>query len=94
MLATPPVAVEKFSGAYESLVAGSSDVPEWLKAVRQQGWVTFSELGLPTKRRGNELWKYTNLQPLAAADFAYSIGGSVTVDQIKAAGPWDDVWNT
>ena len=93
-LATPAAAVEKFSGAYESLAAGSSDVPEWLKAVRQQGWATFSELGLPTKRRGNELWKYTNLQPLAAADFAYTVGGSVSVDQIKAAGPWDDAWNT
>jgi Fe-S cluster assembly protein SufD len=93
-LATPAAAVEKFSGAYESLAAGSSDVPEWLKTVRQQGWATFSELGLPTKRRGNELWKYTNLQPLAAADFAYTVGGSVSVDQIKAAGPWDDAWNT
>ena len=93
-LATPAAAVEKFSAAYESLAAGSSDVPEWLKTVRQQGWATFSELGLPTKRRGNELWKYTNLQPLAAEDFAYTVGGSVSVDQIKAAGPWDDAWNT
>ena len=93
-LATSPTAVDKFSAAYESFVAESVSSPKWVKDMRQQAWDTFAELGLPTKRRGNELWKYTNLQPLAAADFAYSVGGSVTVDQIKAAGPWDDAWNT
>jgi Fe-S cluster assembly protein SufD len=93
-LATSPAAVDKFSAAYESLVAESASSPQWLKDVRQQAWNTFAELGLPTKRRGNELWKYTNLQPLAAADFEYSVGGSVTEDQIKAAAPWDDSWNT
>lgn len=94
MLATPPAAVEKYSAAYESFVAGSSSSPKWLKALRKQAWSTFSELGLPTKRRGNELWKYTNLQPLAAAEFEYGLTGLVTLDQIKAVGPWDDVWNT
>ena len=93
-LASPPAAVEKFSAAYKSHAADSASSPEWLKSRRQQAWSTFSELGLPTKRRGNELWKYTNLQPLAAADFEYGVTGSVTLDQIKAAGPWDDAWNT
>lgn len=93
-LATKPAAVEKFSAAYKSHAADSTSSPEWLKSLRQQAWSTFSELGLPTKRRGNELWKYTNLQPLAAADFEYGIAGSVTPDQIKSNGPWDESWNT
>ncbi|NQW19520.1 MAG: Fe-S cluster assembly protein SufD [Chloroflexi bacterium] len=93
-LATLPAAVEKFSTAYESLLTRSSNTTGWLNVLRQQAWSTFSELGIPTKRRGNELWKYTNLQPLAAADFVYGVSGSVTRDQIKVAGPWDDAWNT
>ncbi len=93
-LATSPAAVDKFSAAYETFAAENASSPKWLKDVRQHAWSTFAELGLPTKRRGNELWKYTNLQPLAAADFEYSAGGSVTQDQIKATAPWDDTWNT
>jgi Fe-S cluster assembly protein SufD len=93
-LATSPAAVDKFSAAYESFIAGSASSPKWLNDVRQQAWDTFAELGLPTTRRGNELWKYTNLQPLAAADFEFSVGGSVSIDQIKSAAPWDDSWNT
>jgi Fe-S cluster assembly protein SufD len=93
-LATPPAAVDKYSAAFESFVAGKSSSPKWLKALRKQAWSTFSELGLPTKRRGNELWKYTNLQPLADVEFEYGQTGLVAIDQIKAAGPWDNAWNT
>jgi Fe-S cluster assembly protein SufD len=93
-LATSPTAVDKFSAAYESFVAESVSSPKWVKDMRQQAWDTFAELGLPTKRRGNELWKYTNLRPLAAADFEFRVGGSVTRNQIKSSAPWDDVWNT
>ena len=93
-LATPPAAVDKFSTEYESFVVENSSSPDWLKAVRQQAWSTFSELGLPTKRRGTELWKYTNLQPLADADFAYGVTGSVSLDQMKVVGPWDDAFDT
>jgi len=78
--------------AFEQSSASAS--PGWLKALRKNAITNFESDGFPTARRGNELWKYTNLQPLAAADFAYTVGGSVSVDQIKAAGPWDDAWNT
>jgi Fe-S cluster assembly protein SufD len=93
-LATQPAAVEKFSAAYESFVAENGSSPEWLKSLRQQAWTTFSELGLPTKRRGNELWKYTNLQPLAAGDFTFGLAGTTSLDEIKNAGPWDDAWDS
>ena len=92
--ATLPAAVDKYSDAFASFSDASADVPEWLKAIRNQAWATFSELGIPVKRRGNELWKYTDLRPLAALDFEYGSGGSVSLDEIKAAGPWDDAWDT
>jgi Fe-S cluster assembly protein SufD len=93
-LATLPAAVDKYSEAYASFADANSGSPEWLSTVRKQAWATFSELGIPVKRRGNELWKYTDLRPLAAVDFEYGTVGSVTLDEIKTAGPWDDAWDT
>jgi Fe-S cluster assembly protein SufD len=89
-----PAAVEKYSSAFESFIEAKSDSPTWLADLRKQAWSTFSELGIPIKRRGNELWKYTNLRPLADADFEFGTIGSVTLDEIKTLGPWDDSWNT
>ena len=93
-LATPPAAVDKFSGAFEKFSSEKSTSPEWIKSLRAQALSDFSGLGLPTKRRGNELWKYKNLRPIAALDFAYGSSGSVTADQIKSGAPWDDAWDT
>ena len=90
-LATSPAAVEKFSSAYKNAVHAKS--PGWLSDTRQQAWSIFSELGIPVKRRGNELWKYTNLAPVAESDFEYGVSGSVSIDQIRLTCPWDDTWN-
>ena len=90
-LATSPAAVEKFSSAYEN--ADHAKSPGWLSDTRQQAWSIFSELGIPVKRRGNELWKYTNLAPVAESDFEYGVSGSVSIDQIRLTCPWDDTWN-
>ena len=90
-LATSPAAVEKFSSAYEN--ADHAKSPGWLSDTRQQAWSIFSELGIPVKRRGNELWKYTNLTPVAESDFEYDVSGSVSIDQIRLTCPWDDTWN-
>ena len=92
ILAAPPTSVEKYAAAFESL--SDSGTPGWLIATRLQAWANFSELGIPTARRGNELWKYTNLRPLADAGFEYGQIGPVSLDQIKSAGPWDDAWDT
>jgi Fe-S cluster assembly protein SufD len=93
-LATSPAAVDKYSSAFKSFVEAQAASPAWLTDLRKQAWSTFSELGIPVKRRGNELWKYTNLRPLADADFVFESTGTATLDQIKAAGPWDDSWDT
>ena len=72
-LAAPPTSVEKYAAAFDSL--DDSDLPAWLTTARLVAWANFSDLGIPIRRRGNELWKYTNLRPLAETDFEYgSIG--------------------
>lgn len=51
---------------------GASASPDWLKALRKQAMADFVRDGFPTARRGNELWKYTDVRPLAALPFARS----------------------
>ncbi|MDA1278664.1 MAG: Fe-S cluster assembly protein SufD [Chloroflexi bacterium] len=93
--ATVPAAVEKYSTAFEAAeTRKNSESPAWLNSTRRQAWATFSELGIPTRRRGNELWKYTNLRPLAEAEFSFGEAGSVSLDALKSNGPWDDSWDT
>ncbi len=44
----------------------------WLNNLGDQAWSSFSQLGFPTARRGNEKWKYTNVGPIAKAGFGHS----------------------
>ena len=50
---------------------GAGD-PLWLRSLRDSGWSRFNETGFPTSRRGNERWKYTNVNPIAKIDFGIS----------------------
>jgi len=91
-LASPPAAVEKFQSARER--AAQFERPEWFAAKQEQAWRIFSELGIPVARRGNELWKYTNLRPLAETDFTYGQTSQVSSEAVQSAAPWNDDWNT
>lgn len=46
------------------------EAPEWLRDLRRCAIARFREIGLPTARKGNEPWKYTNVAPIAEAEFA------------------------
>ena len=50
--------------------------PEWLRDVRAAAWERFLAVGLPTARRGNEPYKYTNVAPIAQAELALAMNGS------------------
>ena len=91
-LISPPAAVDRYVEDFEAL--SESGLPEWLLDIRRRAWSIFSRLGFPIKRRGNELWKYTNLKPVADADFEFGEQGVVSVDEIKGNIPWDDSWET
>lgn len=55
--------------------AVKAPAPPWLRSLRDRGIASFSEQGFPTARRGNELWKYTNVAPIAEASFAHAAEG-------------------
>ena len=64
----------------------------WISEIRNAAMDTFGEIGLPTARKGNEKWKYTNVAPIARIEYKLSKPSIVSLDQIKASAPWDDSW--
>ena len=74
-------------------IAGSG--PEWLRQLKRKGFDNFSQLGFPTARRGNEAWKYTNVAPVARAEFSVSTSDeSPSAETLRETLPWVEDWNT
>ena len=64
---------EQYTADYHELDgAGQS---EWLRDIRAAAWERFQEVGLPTARRGNEPYKYTNVGPIANSELALAPDG-------------------
>jgi Fe-S cluster assembly protein SufD len=54
--------------------------PSWLRRLRENAFARFEELGFPTTR--HEEWKYTNVAPLAKANFEYQ-NSSIKLDRAQ-----------
>ena len=62
-----------YSAALDALRRSRSrSAPPWLSDLSDHAWARFTQLGLPTARRGNEKWKYTNVAPIARAAFGHA----------------------
>ena len=83
---------EKYAADFKALTE-SRPVPGWMSDLRQRGWDHFDSIGFPTARRGNELWKYTNLAPLERGEFGFKLDlqSQVRSDEVQ---PWSDDWTT
>ena len=69
--------------------------PRWLRNLRQKGFDNFSRLGFPIARRGNEAWKYTNVAPVARAEFSVpGAAESTSTETLRESLPWMEDWNT
>ena len=85
-----------YAAAYAEQQAGNSPV---IRELRERGWEAFNRIGLPTARRGNEPWKYTNAGPVAREAFSYADFASrgetgPTQAEVKSVAPWQPDWRT
>jgi Fe-S cluster assembly protein SufD len=55
--------------------------PRWLEDLRSRGAARFAALGIPTVR--NEEWRFTNVAPIGAIDFALAEPISGTADRLS-----------
>ena len=61
-----------FLRAFESQEqSGYALHPDWLRSLRRNAMDSFTALGFPTARRGNEEWKYTDVRPIARAGYRF-----------------------
>src|SRR3990172_12807853 len=68
-----PTRYDRYLADFEARSAELAGQPSWLRELRQRAISHFREVGLPTARKGNEPWKYTNVAPIANADFDYGV---------------------
>ena len=64
---------EQYTTDFHSLDGAGQ--PAWLREIRAAAWERFLDVGLPTARRGNEPYKYTNVAPIADAELALASNG-------------------
>ncbi|MBI4298199.1 MAG: Fe-S cluster assembly protein SufD [Chloroflexi bacterium] len=87
---------DKYVTAFQSLERSqAAREPQWVRDIRQRALSRFSELGFPTARRGNENWKYTNVGPVANANFEYAFGASRDGEkaiELRGIAPWGQDW--
>ena len=63
-----------------------------LEDLRVTGWREFERIGFPVHRRGNELWKYTDLRALDRFEFRVGASRPFDRDQLAAKIPLSDAW--
>ena len=63
-----PTRFPHYTADFQALSA-ADDGLAWLNPLREKAWERFTELGLPTQRRGNEKWKYTDIRRIASVPF-------------------------
>ena len=70
MAQRPPTQESTYLETFKTLQRnGHAQDPAWVRMLRDQAMLRFSDLGFPVNRRGNEEWKYTNVGPLARVSF-------------------------
>ena len=78
---------EQYAADYHELDGAGQ--PEWLRDMRAAAWERFQDVGLPTARRGNEPYKYTNVAPIANAELALASDGiaELSADKVGEIAP-------
>ena len=80
---------DKYTVDFDKLSSDS----EILNNIRNDGMNRFINIGLPTARKGNEKWKYTNIAPIAGIDFELPVHKDPNdLDDIKKQIFSDNSW--
>ena len=84
-----------YAADFQALSA-ADDGLAWLNPLREKAWERFNDLGLPTQRRGNEKWKYTDIRRIAGVPFAHPLGlePEIGIDRgsVTASAPSNPGW--
>jgi Fe-S cluster assembly protein SufD len=59
----------EYLAAFQMIHEVARSCPTWLRQLRNKAFDEFTAVGLPTNRRGNEEWKYTDVRRISRAPF-------------------------
>lgn len=82
MVLSTAVMEAKFTADFKERIGVETD--ERLRAIRESAFAAYSSLGFPTSR--NEDWKYTNVSPIAKAEFTVDSGRANTPADLDIEG--------
>ena len=88
---------DQYLSQFAELERGNSNGSPEIQALRRQAIDRFRDVGLPTARRGNEAWKYTNVGPLARLPLRRDGASSrqaLATSTLRRLAPWDREWLT
>ena len=89
--------LETYRDDWQQLIVGSSSngaAPNPVHDLRKTGWQEFERIGFPIHRRGNELWKYTDLRQIDRAEFRFGVpSSSVDRDELNQRVSLTDAWH-
>ncbi len=89
--------LETYRNDWQQFIVGSSSngvAPNPVPDLRNTGWREFERIGFPIHRRGNELWKYTDLRQIDRTEFRFGVlSSSVDRDELNQRVPLADAWH-
>ncbi|HZP26915.1 MAG TPA: Fe-S cluster assembly protein SufD [Dehalococcoidia bacterium] len=87
---------DTYLARFRALSEERKSEPAWLRDLRRCAIERFSEIGLPTARRGNERWKYTDVRPIAEREFSAPVQdpGRLTAATLRGLVPSEPDWTT
>jgi Fe-S cluster assembly protein SufD len=68
----PINSLPRITQQFESFDTGrGTSQPTWVRNYRKDAFAGFRATGFPTARKNNELWKYTNVSPIASTEYKF-----------------------
>ena len=87
-----PKSVQQFDQLYNK-IEKKSYTDQKIQEIKNIAWDYFLSTGLPLHRRGNEEWKYTNLNQLSETKFTVDNDISIDFSSIIKSIPFSDNWH-
>jgi len=84
-------ATDRYVRDFDALREQRAEEPLWLRDLRREGFDYFQRMGWPIDEKRDEIWKYTDVKPVARTEFRNSEAAGTTLSDrdIAALVPFD-----
>jgi Fe-S cluster assembly protein SufD len=78
-------ATDRYVRDFDALRAEREDEPIWLRDLRREGFDHFQRMGWPIDEKRDEIWKYTDVKPVARTEFRNPDGPGTQLSEADVA---------